>query len=107
MLCLPGIFSTCCGHLGLVHVLVTFSLSFSVTVRSFYELVFSSLPSDYVLLPRVTDLKDMTSCWWIKTEPHPDWSTVFSFYTYDDTSVLRFSYHGNGNYLLHVGNTDR
>ena len=73
----------------------------------FYELIFSGAPSDYVLLPRITDLRDMTSCWWMKTEGRLDWQWVFSLYNFDNVSLLSFFFGGNGSYLLHVSNDSR
>ena len=73
----------------------------------FHELNFSGVSSDYVLLPRITDLKDVMSCWWIKTEAHPGWSVVFSLRNYDNRSVLSFSYSGDGSYMFHVNNENR
>ena len=82
-------------------------MSLSIEREWCYDLIFTGAATDYVLLPRITDLKDMTSCWWIKTKAQAGWSRVFSLYNYDNTSLLSFSYSGNGSYLFHVGNESR
>ncbi|KAJ7382747.1 hypothetical protein OS493_033032 [Desmophyllum pertusum] len=72
-----------------------------------YELIFSGESSDYILLPRITDLKDFTACWWLKTEPPTNWSTVFSLHNYKNESVVSFSFNGSGSYLFHVKHNQR
>ncbi|KAJ7382746.1 hypothetical protein OS493_033031 [Desmophyllum pertusum] len=72
-----------------------------------YELIFSGEPSDYILLPRITDLKDFTACWWLKTKPPTRWSPVFSLHNYRNESVVSFAYNGSGSYLFHLKNNQR
>ena len=74
----------------------------------YYELVFSGAPSDYVLFPRITDFRDVSSCWWIKTLGGPDWQTVFSLHNHsDNTSVLSLSFSLNGHYEFRVNSEVR
>ena len=72
-----------------------------------YELIFSGESSDYIFLPRITDLKDFTACWWLKTELPTGWSTVFSLHNYENESLVSFSYNGGGSYTFQVKNNRR
>ncbi|XP_078344750.1 uncharacterized protein LOC144630294 [Oculina patagonica] len=72
-----------------------------------YELIFSGESSDYILLPRITDLKDFTACWWLKTGVPTGWSTVFSLRNYENESVVSFSYNGDGSYLFFLKSDQR
>ncbi|XP_078344004.1 uncharacterized protein LOC144629648 [Oculina patagonica] len=69
-----------------------------------YELIFSGESSDYILLPRITDLRDFAACWWLKTEVPTGWSTVFSLHNYQNESVVSFSYNGGDSYTFQVNN---
>ena len=74
----------------------------------YYELVFSGALSDYVRLPRITDFRNVLSCWWMKTLGVPDWQTVFSLHSLtDNTSVLSFSFSLNGHYEFRVNSEVR
>jgi len=72
-----------------------------------YELMFSGESSDFILLPRLTDLKDFTVCWWLKTEIPTNWSTVFSLHNYENESMASFSYNENGTYSFHIHHDQR
>ncbi|XP_020617221.1 tenascin-R-like [Orbicella faveolata] len=72
-----------------------------------YELIFSGESFDVILLPRITDLKDFTACWWLKTELPTGWSTIFSFQNNENESLVSFSFHENGSYSFHIHNDQR
>lgn len=69
-----------------------------------YDLVFSGRPADFVYLPRITDLQDVTACWWLKTKTTSSWSEVFSLDQYPDQVVLSFSFRGSATYAFQVHN---
>lgn len=69
-----------------------------------YDLVFSGRPEDFVYLPRITDLQDVTACWWLKTKTTSSWSEVFSLHQYPDQVVLSFSFRGSATYAFQVHN---
>lgn len=67
-----------------------------------YDLVFSGRPADFVYLPRITDLQDVTACWWLKTKTTSSWSEVFSLHQYPDQVVLSFSFGSSATYAFQV-----
>ena len=77
-------------------------LSFSKNVIGHMTMVFSGRPADFVYLPRITDLQDVTACWWLKTKTTSSWSEVFSLRQYPDQVVLSFSFGSSATYAFQV-----